>query len=91
MNIVCFISDNRTRLCKIILFLRLEKYFWDCDFNQLNTVDHGPFIAEHILNFGNQASVEWLLGQIDKNTLIKLVETSRNLDDKTRNYWRIIL
>ncbi len=32
-----------------------------------------------------------VLGQIDKNTLIKLTETSRNLDDKTRNYWWIML
>jgi hypothetical protein len=68
-----------------------KKYFWDCDFDQLNMADHGLFIAERILNFGNRSSVSWLIGQIDNNMLIKLVETSRNLDDKTRYYWKLML
>ncbi|MBD3375391.1 hypothetical protein GF406_10175 [candidate division KSB1 bacterium] len=68
-----------------------KKYFWDCDFDQLNMADHGLFIAERILNFGNRASVSWLLGQLDKNALSELLESSRNLDKKTRNYWRIML
>jgi len=49
------------------------------------------FIAERILNFGDMASLRWLIARTDKAFLKKVVEKSRNLDKKTRNYWKIML
>lgn len=69
----------------------LAKYFWDCHFNELNMEKHSFFIAERILNFGNIESLKWLLAQIDEDFLRKVVEKSRNLDKKTRNYWNLML
>lgn len=69
----------------------LEKYFWDCDFREMSMDKYAFFIAERILNFGDMAALKWLLLGTDKSFLEKLVRTSRNLDKKTKNYWKIIL
>lgn len=69
----------------------LAKYFWDCHFHELNMENHSFFITERILNFGDMESLKWLLAQIDEDFLKKIVEKSRNLDKKTRNYWQLLL
>ena len=76
---------------EILLPLELKKYFWDCHFDELRRGQHAFFITERILNFGNIQTVKWLLTAIDKDFLMQVVETSRNLDPKTRNYWKIML
>ena len=68
----------------------LRKYFWDCRFEELSMSEYAYFISERILNFGNIDSVRWLLGVTDSDFIMNLVETSRNLDKKTKNYWRLI-
>lgn len=69
----------------------LKKYFWDCNFDELNMNEHKFFIAERILRFGNIDSVKWLLQAIDTNFLKNIIQKSRNLDDKTKNFWQIML
>lgn len=69
----------------------LKKYFWDCDFETLRMDQYAFFITERILNFGNLSSVKWLLSKIDRPLLSDVIEHSRNLDQKTRNYWKILL
>lgn len=69
----------------------LKKYFWDCDFKELNMDKYAFFITERILNFGDMTSLKWLIDRTDKAFLKQVVEKSRNLDKKTRNYWKIML
>jgi hypothetical protein len=69
----------------------LRKYFWDCDFDDLSMEKHPVFITERVLNFGDMVSVKWLLANTERDFLKKIVENSRNLDKKTRNYWNIML
>ncbi|HHC24329.1 MAG TPA: hypothetical protein ENK58_02775 [Desulfobacterales bacterium] len=69
----------------------LRKYFWDCDFKDISMDKYAFFIAERILNFGDMASLKWLLSGTDKSFLSEVIGKSRNLDKKTRNYWKIIL
>jgi len=68
-----------------------KKYFWDCEFEQLRLADHSVFIAERILNFGNLPAVQWLLSILDRTILMDIVAKSRNLDKKTRNFWKLML
>ncbi len=70
---------------------KFKKYFWDCDFTTLNMKEHSFFISERILNFGNDLSLKWLLSKINKEQLTEVVERSRNLDKKTKNYWNLML
>lgn len=69
----------------------LKKYFWDCSFEDLTMKQYPIFISERILNFGNTESIRWLFTRIDKEFLIDLVNNSRNLNKKTKNYWDLIL
>jgi len=69
----------------------LKKYFWDCPFSNLSPDNHSFFITERLIRFGNQDSIKWLLKNIDNNVLQNVVEKSRNLDPKTKNYWEIML
>ena len=68
-----------------------QKYFWDVDFKELSVQRYPRFIAERILNFGDTESINWLLKWADKDFLEKIIETSRNLNARTRNYWKTIL
>jgi len=69
----------------------LRKYFWDCSFEDLRLVQYPVFISERILNLGDMNSVRWLFSKIDKEFLIDLVNKSRNLNKKTKNYWKLML
>ncbi len=69
----------------------LKKYFWDCDFSKLNLKEYENFITVRILNYGNDESIMWLMSNIDKSSLINSIKKSREIDNKTRNYWEIIL
>jgi hypothetical protein len=68
-----------------------RKYFWDVAFDELTFDKYPRFIAERLLNFGNLGDIKWLVARTDRQFLDSLVETSRNLNDKTKNYWQIIL
>ena len=69
----------------------LRKYFWDCNFEDLTMRQYPIFISERILNLGDKDSVGWLFSKVDKEFLIDLVNKSRNLNKKTKNYWNLIL
>ena len=80
-----------TKTNLVFLPSKLKKYFWDCDFEELTLEKYPFFIAERILNLGDEYSVKWLLKNVSKEQLKNVVDNSRNLTKKTKNYWRIML
>jgi len=68
-----------------------RKYFWDCDFHEITMEKYQFFITERLLNYGNEQTLKWLLSKITKIDLRNVVNKSRNLDKKTKNYWQTIL
>jgi hypothetical protein len=68
----------------------LKKYFWDINFKDLDLKDDYFFIIERVLNFGNADSIKWLKKNYNKDKIKEVVQNSRNLNDKTRNFWNII-
>ncbi|MBN2761700.1 MAG: hypothetical protein JXR41_01325 [Bacteroidales bacterium] len=77
---------NGTRLPK-----EFKRYFWDVVFDDLTIEKYPRFIAERLLNYGDLNEVNWLFSWTDREFIKTLVDTSRNLNPKTRNYWKIIL
>lgn len=63
-----------------------RKYFWDCEFNELSIEKYPKFIAERVLNFGDINSVKFLLSKIDIEFIKMIISTSRNLNNKTKNF-----
>ena len=69
----------------------VRKYFWDCSFEDLRLAQYPIFISERVLNLGDMDSLRWLFSKIDKEFLIDLVNKSRNLNKKAKNYWKLML
>ncbi|MBU2025726.1 MAG: hypothetical protein ABIC19_02815 [Patescibacteria group bacterium] len=70
---------------------KLNKYFWDVDLKQIDEKNNYFFIIERVLNFGNEEAVKWVRKTYSSKNLLEVIKKSRNLDKKTRNFWKIIL
>jgi hypothetical protein len=68
-----------------------QRYFWDVSFEELTLEKYPRYIAERILNYGDLNAVRWLLSRIDKKFLRNIIDNSRNLNPKTKNYWQRVL
>ncbi|HUT42870.1 MAG TPA: hypothetical protein VMW95_00930 [Desulfobacterales bacterium] len=68
-----------------------QKYFWDVKFDELNIEKYPRFITERILNYGDLNGIKWLLSWTDRQFIRTLVNNSRNLNAKTKNFWQIML
>ena len=68
----------------------LHVYFWDVDAKELETETNGRFIAERILEKGNDEAVKWLEAIYPRTELETIVRESRRLSDKSRNYWGLL-
>ena len=78
-----------TKRKNIRLPKEFKKYFWDVDFKRLSLRKNTNYILSRLMNFGNQSVFKWLL-QFPSGVIMKVVQESRELDDKTRNYWTFI-
>jgi len=66
-----------------------KRYFWDVDFNKLSLKKHLRFILERVMNFGDLRALRWLL-RFPKKQIMAVVNDSREIDAKTRNFWRVV-
>jgi len=67
-----------------------RKYFWDVEFDELTIEKHSRFIAERLLNYGDLDSIRWLFSRTDRDFIGEIVENSRNLNAKSRNFWKLM-
>jgi hypothetical protein len=69
----------------------LKPYFWDVDFQKLNSRDNKYFILEKILEYGDKKDVKWAFNNFSKNDIKEVVLSSRCLSLKTANFWGLFL
>lgn len=79
-------SKHKTKLPK-----EFKRYFWDVAFDELLFEEYPRFVAERLLNYGDVYEIKWLLSCTNRKFIKSIVENSRNLNTKTKNYWQIIL
>jgi hypothetical protein len=79
----------RCKKKSVLLPRKFAKYFWDCDLNKLDLNRHIRFITERILNFGDPATVRWLLEKAGVPLVRKIALNSRRTDKKTKNFWKV--
>ena len=82
------LSNNKSTLK---LPKEFQKYFWDVAFDEMSFEKYPRFIAERLLNYGGLNDIKWLLSCTGTPFIKSLVETSRNLNLKTKNFWQIML
>jgi hypothetical protein len=68
-----------------------RKYFWDVEMNASDYEKYPRFVAERILNYGDTRAIKWLTSNMKQSFIKSVVETSRKLNAKTKNYWKIML
>jgi hypothetical protein len=69
---------------------KYKKYFWDCDFNKLNLQTYPEFIIERVLFYGTLQDIQWIYKQVNESLFIKTATSSRRLDNRTKNFWKVI-
>jgi len=69
----------------------LRRFFWDVAFEELTIEKHSRLIAERILNYGDMNAIKWLLTWAEQDFIKTIVDNSRNLNAKSKNFWKIML
>ena len=72
---------------KTKLPLFFKPYFWDVDFSALNRSEKTSFIIKRTLDRGNTKALKWLLNHYSKEKIKDTVILSRDLSQKTANFW----
>lgn len=67
----------------------LSKYFWETGQRDLNLKEHESYIAERLLEHGDLKALGWLLKNIKKETIKKILLRERALSPKSANFWAV--
>ncbi|OGD84656.1 hypothetical protein A2696_01535 [Candidatus Curtissbacteria bacterium RIFCSPHIGHO2_01_FULL_41_13] len=70
--------------------LRFKKYFWDTDIEKIDLKKHQKYVIERLLELGNPQAYRWLINNFQKDEINRVVSKSRQLSQKTRNFWHFI-
>ena len=64
----------------------IKPLFWDIDFLKLN-LKNTQFIIKRVLDRGGTNSIKWLFKNFPKNKIVDTIMISRDLSQKTANFW----
>ena len=67
----------------------LKKYFWDVDFEALDSKRHRQDILVRILEYGDHEAAHWMQKNFRRKE-IEEVLTQRRLSPRSANYWTFI-
>jgi hypothetical protein len=67
----------------------LKDMFWDIDIESIDLKKNKKFVIERILKYGLTEQISWLLKNYNKQSIVKVVKNSKNIDKVTANYWAI--
>lgn len=68
----------------------VRRYFWGDNLSQLDLVKNQKYIVEVLLEKGSRDALKWLLTNIDKKELKRILPTLK-LSSKSANFWQIYL
>ena len=68
---------------------RFRSLFWDTSIDKIHIKRNARYIIEKALEFGGLESLEWLQRVYNVQKIIDVIHSSRNLTDKSRNFWKI--
>ena len=68
---------------------RLQALFWDTDADKINLRANATYIIERILEMGDPKAFEWLQRIYAAKNIIEVIETSRKVSPKSKNFWKI--
>lgn len=66
-----------------------KQYFWDVEFKGLSLKKYFNFVVGRIMSLGDKQALKWLL-KLPKDRVLAIAETSREMDPKTKNFWKVL-
>jgi hypothetical protein len=66
-----------------------KKYFWETDFNELDSEKNPEYIIGRILEYGDIEAARWMLEVFDRNLIRGLLSKKRGFSRVSANFWRI--
>lgn len=67
----------------------IKYLFWDTNFNELNLEENIEQIVTRIIMYGDDNSYEFLFKNVDKERILEIINTEKEIDAITRNYWNL--
>ena len=71
-------------------FVKVQRLFWDADVKKSDLKKYGNFVITRVAEKGGVDDIKWLLGIYGKSRIKKIVNSSRNVSVKTKNFWQVI-
>jgi len=69
----------------------LKSYFWDVDFEELDSQKDASFIIKRVIDRGNTQALNWVIDKYSLDKIKDLVLSSRDLSRKTALFWTKIM
>lgn len=63
--------------------------FWDIDTQKFAPLKHPRYTIERIFEYGDEKAAQWVLQNFHRKQIEETLEKSRNLSEKTRNFWKL--
>jgi len=70
--------------------LFLKKYFWEVDFDKLDLDKYRAYVAERLMEYGDEKTVRWLRRNFPAAEIKKVLRNSRGLSPRSANFWRLL-
>jgi hypothetical protein len=64
-----------------------KNIFWDADIEKIDPKTNSKYVIDRILEYGDKEQVKWMLHFYSRDQIIKEIETSRQLSNKSANFW----
>jgi len=68
---------------------RFRFLFWDTNPGKIHLKGNARYVIERVLEFGGLGAVEWLQRVYPVQTILDVLTLSRNISEKSRNFWKI--
>lgn len=63
--------------------------FWDTSLDNIHIKRNARYIIERVLEFGDVDALGWLQRVYPTQTIIDVLNVSRSISEKSRNFWEI--
>jgi hypothetical protein len=63
--------------------------FWDTSLKNIDLKKNADYIIERILEYGELDAVQWMQQIYPGRTIIEVLQRSRVISDKSRNFWKL--
>lgn len=65
------------------------RFFWDTSPENVHLKRNARYIIERVLDYGDIDALSWLQRVYTAQTIIDVLSLSRNISEKSRNFWKI--